>query len=99
MPTLIKQRRIVADPWLRLSSEADDAPREGAVIFPHALWRARRTVLLWRHSPLGVWLEGHDDPARIAGDLRCFELVALRINAFSDGRALSAARLLRERYH
>lgn len=98
MPTLIKQHRIVPDRWLRLPSEAAQAPREGALIVPLALWRARSATLRWRHSSLGVWLEGHDDPGAIAGDLRLFELVALRIGAFADGRALSAARLLRERY-
>ena len=98
MTTLIKQRRIEPDRWLRLPAEAREAPREGEVIVPLALWRARGEVIRWRYSSLGVWLEGHDDPAAIARDLHVFELVALRIGAFSDGRALSTARLLRERY-
>jgi uncharacterized protein (DUF934 family) len=98
MTTLIKRRRIEHDRWLRLPAEARDAPREGDVIVPLALWRTRGDVLRLRDCPLGVWLEGHDDPAAIAKDLQVFDLVALRIGSFADGRALSAARLLRERY-
>ena len=98
MTALIKRRRIEPDRWLRLPAEAQDAPREGEVIVPLALWRARGEVIRWCHCSLGVWLEGHDDPAAIAKDLHVFELIALRIGAFSDGRALSAARLLRGRY-
>ncbi|HKI64213.1 MAG TPA: DUF934 domain-containing protein [Burkholderiales bacterium] len=98
MTTLIKRRRIEYDRWLRLPAEAEDAPREGDVIVPLALWRARGEVLRWRYCSLGVWLEGHEDPAAIERDLHVFHLIALRVGGFADGRALSAARLLRERY-
>lgn len=98
MQIVIKRRQIVRDSWRLLEPAAAEVPSAGDVIVPHALWRAKREALLAREGGLGVWLEGHEDPATIAADLAHFALVALRIPKFSDGRAYSAARLLRERY-
>ena len=98
MTTLIRRRKIVVDDWLRLPAEARAAPAARKLIVPLALWRERSGALLWRRRPLGVWLDAHDDPADIAEDLWCFEVVALAFDRFSDGRAYSSARLLRGRH-
>ena len=98
MQNVIKQRQIVRDSWRLLEAAAEDVLPAGEVIAPLALWLTQREALLAREGALGVWLEGHQDPAAIAADLAHFALVALRIAKFSDGRAYSAARLLRERY-
>lgn len=98
MTTLIRQRKMVTNEWLRLPPDAQEAPAEGKLIVPLALWREQSGPLLWRGRPLGLWLDGHEDPAEIAEDLWCFELVALRVDKFSDGRSYSSARLMRERY-
>ena len=47
---------------------------------------------------LGVWLDGHDDPSTLIGELADLRVIAIRIPSFTDGRAYSTARLLRERY-
>jgi uncharacterized protein (DUF934 family) len=102
MAMLIKDRNVVADPWLRL--EPGDAgslpaiPPAGDVIVPVALWQSRRETLLARPGRLGVWLKSDDEPAAIARDLRLFGVVAVDFPKFGDGRGYSTARLLRERY-
>jgi uncharacterized protein (DUF934 family) len=45
-----------------------------------------------------VWLDSHEEPAAIAGDLDRFTLVAVNFPTFGDGRGYSIARLLRERH-
>jgi len=98
MQNVIRQRQIVRDSWRLLDAAAADFLSAGDVIVAIALWQARREALLAREGGLGVWLEGQEDPAAIAADLSHFAVVALRIPKFADGRAYSAARLLRERY-
>ncbi len=102
MALIIKDRNVVADPWLRLERNADGSfpavPPAGDVIVPLALWREQREFLLARPGRLGVWLEGHEEPSTIAGDLKLFDVVAVHFPKFADGRGYSTARLLRERY-
>jgi uncharacterized protein (DUF934 family) len=102
MALIIKDRNVETDPWLRLERNADGGfpaiPPAGDIIVPLALWRERRALLLARPGRLGVWLEGHEDPATIAEDLKLFGVVAVHFPKFADGRGYSTARLLRERY-
>ena len=102
MATLIKERRIVADSWRLLerrpSGELPEAPAQGDVIVPLALWLARRDAFLAYPGRLGVWLDASDGPEAIAADLQRFALIAVNFPKFGDGRGYSIARLLRERY-
>ena len=102
MATLIKQRRIVADSWQLLkrgpNGELPEVPAQGDVIVPLALWQARREHFLAYSGNIGVWLDSHEEPASIAGDLDRFRLVAVNFPKFGDGRGYSIARLLRERH-
>ena len=102
MATLIKDKSVVADPWLRLEPGAGgglpEVPAEGDVIVPLALWQSQRDALLARPGRLGVWLKSDDEPGAIAEDLRLFGVVAVDFPKFGDGRGYSTARLLRERY-
>jgi uncharacterized protein (DUF934 family) len=101
MAVIIRQRQIVADSWQLFKPAADGSvaiPPDGDVIVPLGLWREQRAALLTRSGRLGVWLEGHEDPALIAGDLQNFDLIAVNFPQFTDGRGYSIARLLRERY-
>ena len=108
MPHLIKNHRIVPDSWLLLDGErwlrtgedglVPDFPLAADLIVPVALWRGRRGELIERGGRLGVWLNGDDAPETIAADIRHFDLVAVDIQQFSDGRAHTLGRLLRERY-
>lgn len=102
MATLIKDRNVVADPWQRLELNADGSlppvPSSGDIIVPLALWREQRVHLLVRPGRLGVWLDSHEEPAAIAGDLKLFGVVAVNFPKFGDGRGFSTAQLLRGRY-
>jgi uncharacterized protein (DUF934 family) len=94
---LIKNGRLAADAWRNL---ADDAPlpQMGPVIVGLARWRAEREALIARGGPLGIRLASDEPPSEIAEDVGVFDVIALEFPKFTDGRAYSYARLLRERH-
>ena len=102
MATLIKQRQIASDSWQLLRNGAEgvrpNVPATGDVIVPVRRWREERHALTARAGRVGVLLDGSDDPADIAEDLRLFGVVAVDFPRFTDGRGYSTGRLLRERY-
>jgi uncharacterized protein (DUF934 family) len=98
MAVVIKGRRIVSDNWRLLDVDAAEAPAEGDVIVPLALWQAQRAQLLARAGRLGVRFEPREDPAAIADDVELFGVIAVNFPKFGDGRGYSTGRLLRERY-
>ena len=102
MAVIIKDRKVVSDPWQRLELAPDGSlppvPPAGDILVPLALWRAERNALLARSGQIGVWLDSHEDPALIVGDLRHFAVVAVNFPKFLDGRGYSTAQLLRQRY-
>ena len=61
-------------------------------------WLAERDALAGRNAALGLHLDAGEGIDDIAADLPRFSLIALAFPKFSDGRAFSAARLLREKY-
>ena len=103
MSRIIKNRQIVDDTWnvLKLSEgetpESVDLPGDNPIV-PLAVWLARRDELLARQRPVGVWLDSHEGPEAIAGDIERFAVIAVNFPKFADGRGYSTARLLRERY-
>lgn len=102
MAMLIKDRRIAADSWQRLSRAADGTLpmllQPGDFVVPLALWLERRADLLRRLGRLGVWLDSHEQPEAIAADAGRFALIAVNFPKYQDGRGFSIARLLRERF-
>jgi uncharacterized protein (DUF934 family) len=109
MGSLVRKRRIVHDSWRLLDDAAPwlavgedgfvpEFPAWGGLIVPRALWRLRREELLDRRAPVGVRLGADEGAETIAADLEHLALVAVHFPKFSDGRGLSTARLLRERY-
>jgi uncharacterized protein (DUF934 family) len=98
MPTLIKDRAVVADQWtlLREAKALDDVPAGVPSIVPLPLWRSERAALLHR-GDVGVWLAPTDDPFALADDVTTLPLIAVDFPKFTDGRGYSIARLLRDR--
>ncbi len=96
MRQIIKNQQIVNDPWQHV---ADDAPlpAEGPFTVSLERWRAEREVLSGRDG-LGLRLRNDDDLVGIGDELEQFALIALDFPKFTDGRAYSQARLLRQRY-
>ena len=94
---LIKEGRIAADLWVSVA-EDEAVPAHRPAIVGLRRWQAETATLRARIAPLGIRLKNNDAVADIAGDLDRFELVALEFPKFTDGRAYSQARLLRERH-
>jgi uncharacterized protein (DUF934 family) len=93
---LVKHGAVVADPWRRVDA-ADDLPADGPVFVPLDLWQAARDRLRGRNAPLGLRLASDQSPELVAEDIGHFAAVALEFPKFTDGRAYSYARILRER--
>jgi uncharacterized protein (DUF934 family) len=94
---LIKDGRLVDDPWVDVA-DGEPLPEDGPVIVSLERWASERTELLRRGRGLGVRLKSDQQPEALRDDLSRLDLVALEFPAFTDGRAYSNARLLRERY-
>jgi uncharacterized protein (DUF934 family) len=88
---------LVEDRFLRVEDGAP-LPDEGAVLVSLTRFQTERAALLARAGELGVWLAPDESPSEITADLDHLALIALDFPVFSDGRAFSSARLLRERY-
>lgn len=96
MRSVIKNRQIVEDRWQHVA-DAAELP-DGPVIVSWTRWQKERGALLERGQTLGVRLPNTVNVSDIAADLPALAVVALEFPKFSDGRAHSQARLLRERY-
>ena len=95
---IIRDGAVVPDDWTLVTGDESLLP-EGRVIVPLRTWLARRSFFLSRAGmPVGVWIDGHDDPATLAPDLAHLALLAIRFPKFADGRGYSTAALLRSRY-
>ena len=94
---LLKNGRLTDDTYTDVSA-SNEIPATGAVLVSLEQWREHRDALLMHSGKLGVRLASDQKPALIADDLEHFDLVALEFPAFTDGRAYSYARLLRDRY-
>ncbi len=103
MSRIIKNGAIVDDAWVVFKLGEGETPATVALpaapaIVPLALWQARKDEIIAAGAPVGVWLASNEGAEAIAADLERFALVALDFPKFTDGRAYSTARLLRERY-
>ncbi len=92
-----KALRDTQDQWVWVG-DAEPLPDNASAVVSFRRWRAERADLSGRHAALGIQLTGADDVAGIADDVAHFGLIALEFSSFTDGRAYSSARLLRERY-
>lgn len=106
MTLIIKNREVVEDDWLVIATNnagglpLPDALPAGKVIVPLAYWKDARETLrgLRDRSELGIWLAPDDEPADAVSEFDAVALLAVDFPVFRDGRGMSIARLLRERY-
>ena len=80
------------------ASHLDTLPASGDIIVSLEQWSEHRDALLARGTQLGVALKSGQHPDSIADDLQHFAVVALEFPAFTDGRAYSYARILRDQH-
>ncbi len=93
---LVKNNQVIKDQWVRVA-EGDDLPA-GDVLVSLSHWQNQRESLLAHRAGLGIYLKSDENPEAILQDLAFFQMIALDFPAFTDGRAYSYARLLRERH-
>ena len=84
------------DAWVR-AVDGEPLPDAPAIV-PRKRWLAERGALAGRNAPLGLHLDAGERIDDIAADLARFSLIALAFPQFSDGRAFSSARLLRDKH-
>lgn len=94
---LLKDGMIVDDEWVRVDDDADITD-ELAVVVSLERWLSEADTLRGRNAPVAVAIGNHQSPLQIAEDLEAIDAVFLTFPAYTDGRAYSQARLLRQRY-
>ncbi|HEX6958944.1 MAG TPA: DUF934 domain-containing protein [Ferrovibrio sp.] len=94
---LLKNGAVAEDQWVKV---ADDAPlpQTQPALMSHARWQAEKDDLSRRNAPLGIVLPNDLDILTFGPEAGRFGLIVLNFPKFSDGRAYSQARLLRERF-
>ena len=88
---------LIEDRYSRIEEEAE-IPESGHVLVSLERFESEREVLLARADSIGIWLRSDQTPGVLVDHLESIALIALDFPVFSDGRAYSSARLLRERY-
>ena len=94
---LLRAGGFVTDGWRGLGDE-DAIPADGRILLPLARLLAEAAALEGFAGELGVRLEPGQRVEQIEPWLGRLGLVALSFPSFTDGRAFSTARILRQRY-
>ncbi|MBK6357974.1 MAG: DUF934 domain-containing protein [Betaproteobacteria bacterium] len=103
MAQLIKHGTAAVDTWKTLEIAEGETPESvalptGDVIFPFAVWQARKTEIISCHKRIGLLIQPDERVEDIAADLDYFIVIAVNFPKFVDGRGYSTASLLRQRY-
>jgi uncharacterized protein (DUF934 family) len=93
---LIKDGQPATDAFVHVA-DGEPLPPEGPIIIGLARWQEERGLIEPRNTPIGVRLKPNESVAQLAGDIDRLAVIALEFPKFNDGRAMSQARLLRER--
>jgi uncharacterized protein (DUF934 family) len=104
MAQLIKLGAAATDSWQTLEiaegeTQETVALPAGDVIFPLAVWQARKAEIISCHKRIGLLLQPDERVEDIAADLDYFVVIAVNFPKFVDGRGYSTASLIRQRYH
>lgn len=94
---LLKDGRVAEDLWVEVE-DGGYLPDDQPALISHARWEAEKADLQKRNAPLGILLPNNLDVLTFGAEAGRFGLIALQFPKFSDGRAYSQARLLRERF-
>lgn len=95
---LVRDGVLVDDPWLFPAPDealAADAP----VAVGKVRFLAEREALMGRNAPIGLVLQAGEGIEGLADDLDRLSLIVLTFPAYTDGRAYSVARMLRENHN
>jgi uncharacterized protein (DUF934 family) len=95
-PTLLRGRAVAADDYVRVDDESPIAIGARAIV-SLARWLREHDDLATKAGAVGVALPCDRLPSDVP-DLDRLALVAIELPRFTDGRAYSIARMLRDRY-
>ncbi|OMH33766.1 DUF934 domain-containing protein [Motiliproteus sp. MSK22-1] len=106
MPLIINQQRAELDSWTSLLGDESAGGEEvlsvdqlsGDLLVSWEQWQKNRPALLSHDGRVGVKIDNDFELGDLIEDLDKLSLIALEFPVFSDGRAFSQARLLRQRY-
>lgn len=94
---LFKNGQEIKDDWLIADTEQRPLPQRPLIV-PLQRWKQERDTLLARSAPVGVTVEPGENLEVLVADLEHLQVVRVTFPSFTDGRAYSTARTLRERY-
>lgn len=92
---IIKDGAIITDEWSYLE-ETSDVPSNGDVVIPLCVALEKSERLSNHSGRIGLLIPNDVDVAEHADLIAKADLVVLELPAFTDGRAYSQARILRE---
>jgi uncharacterized protein (DUF934 family) len=95
-PTLLRGRAVAVDDFVRLDDDAPIAMQPRAIV-SLARWLREHDELAAKAEAIGVALPCDRLPSDVPA-LDRLSLVAIELPRFTDGRAYSIARMLRDRY-
>ena len=97
MPLLISSSEVVEDAWVRLADDQVIGNHKNVIVSLGRLKRQKDDLTSLQLN-LGLEIEPDVDVEDIVVFLDHLQLIVLQFKVFSDGRAFSQARLLRDRY-
>lgn len=97
MTGLVKNGVLADDPWCTLEDGAP-LPHDAPVIVSRARYVSELQGVAGRNAPLALRLEAGETLDGLEADLGRFAMIVLSFPKYTDGRAYSLARLLRERH-
>jgi uncharacterized protein (DUF934 family) len=96
--TFYKDGAFATDSWRRLG-ESEDVPQDGGVVLTMDQWQKHKAVQQTANIPLGLLLQPGLLVDQLGIDFSRFSLIVLEFPKYTDGRAYSMARQLRDDQH
>lgn len=93
---LFRNGAFVDDEWQFIGEDAP-VPPHGSIVLGKERYLAQRAALIDREDPIGLALQSGETLDGLEQDVRRFAVIVLEIPKYNDGRAYSAARILRDR--
>jgi uncharacterized protein (DUF934 family) len=93
-----KDSAFSTDSWRRLG-DTEDVPQDGHVILGIDQWQKHKAVQQAANIPLGLLLQPGVRLDELGIDFSRFSLIVLAFPKYTDGRAYSMARQLRDDHH
>lgn len=97
-PMLINTHQLIDDDWVTLGDDQAVADGDSKIIVSLARLQKDFEALRKQSAALAVKLEETTDVNDIAPFLNDLQMIVLQFKVFTDGRAYSQAKLLRQRY-